>query len=200
MEVRFLDRTSFVFGVSCHALFWLPQVSVPKAKEGTMSHTSRNFVVAYVLLVGLPLVGLAGVLRAGRTLVAPISVDGVWKIEVDASRLPGQPCANSVSSLSSTSVVISQSGRNLVLSFNNPVKTVASGELDGKSLKASIAPGKDPSSECGADQSVVLTASVDPKSEPRSLTGVLTVSGCPSCTPVEFHATRQPRSSAGGAH
>jgi hypothetical protein len=165
-----------------------------------MSNTSRNFIVAYVLLVGLPLVGLAGVLRTGRSLVAPISVDGVWKIEADASRLAGQRCANSVSSLTNTSVVISQSGKNLVLTFNNPAKTVASGALDGRSLKASIAPVKDSSSACSADQAVMLTAMVDPKSEPRALTGVLMVTGCSSCAPAEFHATRQPRSSPGGAH
>jgi|CZKD01.1.fsa_nt_gi hypothetical protein len=165
-----------------------------------MSHTSRNFVVAYVLLVGLPLLGLAGVLRTGRTLVAPISVDGVWKIEADASRLSGGPCSKTLASLSNTSVGISQSGKNLVLTFNNPSKTAASGTLDEKNLKASIVPVRDSLSDCGADQSLALTATVDPKSEPRSLTGVLMVSGCSSCTPVEFHATRQTRSSAGGAH
>ncbi len=164
-----------------------------------MSHTSRNFVVAYVLLVGLPLLGLAGVLRTGRTLTAPISVDGVWKIEADASRLSGGSCAKTLASLSNSSVGISQSGKNLVLAFNNPSKTVASGALDGKTLKASIVPVRDSSSDC-ADRSLALTATVDPKSDPRSLTGVLIVSACSSCTPVEFHATRQPKSSAGGAH
>jgi hypothetical protein len=61
-----------------------------------MSHTNRNFVVAYTLLVGLPLLGLAGVLRSGRNITAPISIDGTWKIETQSSST--QACAKSIAS------------------------------------------------------------------------------------------------------
>ncbi len=165
-----------------------------------MSHTSRNFVVAYVLLVGLPLLGLAGVLRTGRTLVAPISVDGVWKIEADTSRLAGQPCAKTVSSLSNTSVVISQSGKSLALSFNNASKTTASGTIDGKSVKASVDLARDASDNGCGDQPLAMTATIDPKSEPKSLSGALSLNACPSCVPVEFHALKQPRAASGGTY
>jgi hypothetical protein len=165
-----------------------------------MSHTNRNFVVAYILLVGLPLIGLAGVLKTGRGLIAPISVDGMWKIEADTSRFATQPCAKTASSLVNTSLVISQSGKSLVLTFNNASKTVTSGVIEGKSLAASVVPVRlSGDTGCG-DQPLALTATVDPKAEPRSLTGVLSVNGCASCTPVEFHALRQPRGPAGGAH
>ncbi len=165
-----------------------------------MSHTSRNFVVAYILLVGLPLLGLAGVLRTGRTLTAPISVDGVWKIEAVANSVNPQGCAEVASSLANTSAVISQSGKSLVLTFNGPAKTVASGSIGSKTLTASINPAPDSSSGCSGDQGVSLTATVDPKSEPRVLTGVLSVNGCASCAPIPFHAVRQPRMLAGGSH
>ena len=166
-----------------------------------MSRTSRNFVVAYILLVGLPLLGLAGVLRTGRTLTAPISVDGVWKIEADANSANPQGCAKLASSLANTSAVISQSGKSLVLTFNGPSKIVASGSIEGKSLRAAINPTPDSSGTvCNGDQGVSLTAAVDPKSEPRALTGILSVNACASCAPVSFHAVRQPRASAGGAH
>ena len=59
-----------------------------------MQNTSRNFVVAYIVLVGLPLAGLAGVLRSGRNLAAPMSVDGSWKVEADATRLTNLSCAS----------------------------------------------------------------------------------------------------------
>jgi len=165
-----------------------------------MSHTNRNFVVAYILLVGLPLLGLAGVLRSGRSLTAPISVDGVWKIETDAGHLAALSCDKSVTGFSS--VVISQSGKSLVLTLNNSSKTTASGTLEGKSLKASVVPARDPSgkSACQGDQPLTLTATVDPNTEPRSLTGLLSVNGCPSCVPLPFHAVRQPRAVGGGAH
>jgi hypothetical protein len=164
-----------------------------------MSHRSRNFVVAYILLVGLPLLGLAGVLRSGRSLTAPISVDGVWKIEADTRRLAAPSCDKSQSF---SSVVISQSGKSLVLTFNNASKTVSSGVLEGKSLKASVVPEWDSSSKsgCGDDEPFTLTATVDPNTEPRSMTGLLSVNACTSCVPVEFHAVRQPRAAGGGAH
>jgi hypothetical protein len=172
-----------------------------------MSHTSRNFVVAYVLLVALPLLGLAGVLKSGRSLVAPISVDGIWKIEAEAGRLsspspspsPSPSCDQTVSSLAAGSLVISQSGKGLVLTFSNGSKTVASGVLDGKSLTASFVPARDASRDnrCG-DQLITLAAVIDPRIEPRSLNGVLSVNGCPSCAPLEFRAVRQPRAPSGG--
>jgi len=162
-----------------------------------MPHTSRNFVVAYILLVGLPLLGLAGVLRSGRSLTAPISVDGVWKVDVGTSRLGVQHCAKSASTFSS--LVISQSGKSLVLTFNDAGKTVASGSLDGTSLKASVVPERD-SSDPGCDQALTLAATIDPKTEPRSLRGAMSLTSCPSCAPVEFRASRQPRGTNGGTH
>jgi hypothetical protein len=166
-----------------------------------MSHTNHPFVFAYVLLVGVPLLGLAGVLRTGRTLTPPISVDGVWRVEANTSHLPPQSCSKAFSSLANSSFVISQSGKSLVLTFGGPSKTIASGVIEGKSVTASTGPGVSSIDlGCGADQSLVLTATVDSKSEPRSLAGVLAVNNCASCMPVEFHAVRQPRGQAGGAH
>ena len=173
------------------------------SEEGTMSHTNRNFVVAYVLLVGLPLLGLAGVLKSGRSLVAPISVDGTWKIEAGASHVgspsASQSCDKTVASLAAGSLGISQSGKSLVLTFNGGSKAVASGALEGKNLSASFVPSRDASSDnhCG-DQPITLAATIDPQVEPRSLSGVLSVNGCASCVPLEFRAVRQPRAPSGG--
>jgi hypothetical protein len=168
-----------------------------------MSRTNRNFVVAYVLLVGLPLLGLAGVLKSGRSLVAPISVDGIWKIEAGASRLSSalasQSCDKTVASLAVGSLGISQSGKSLVLTFSGGSKAVASGALEGKNLSASFVPARDasPDNRCG-DQLITLAATIDAQVEPRSLSGVLSVNGCASCVPLEFRAVRQPRTPTGG--
>ncbi|HYM78946.1 MAG TPA: hypothetical protein VE377_23435 [Candidatus Dormibacteraeota bacterium] len=162
-----------------------------------MSSTNRRFIVAYILLVGLPLVGLAGVLKTGRALNAPISIDGVWKLDAPASHPVSQSCDQAVSALLASSLLVSQSGKSLALTFNGASKTAFSGELEGRNIKASIGPV----SGCVNEQPVMLAASVDPKSEPKLLTGSLTVSNCASCSPVEFRAVRQPRpQSAGGAH
>lgn len=163
-----------------------------------MSHTSRNFVVAYILLVGLPLLGLAGVLRSGRNLSAPISVDGTWKIDADSSVLASYPCSSAQSLLSSP-LLISQSGKNLVITMGK-TKAPSDGLLENKRLRASIPQGSDISSPaCGAG-SFRLTAMVDTTSEPRTLSGTVSAPGCSSCLPVQFRAVRLPKPQAGGAH
>jgi histidine ammonia-lyase len=164
-----------------------------------MSRTSRNFVVAYILLVGLPLLGLAGVLRSGRSLTAPVSVDGTWKLEAD-SRPISQPCAKAISSLSSAPLVISQSGKSLALTINGAPKTAGQGAIEGKNITAAFDSLAALTSSCGNGSRIKLTAIVDPKSEPRSLAGYLLSADCVSCEPVPFHAVRQPKAQGGGAH
>ena len=63
-----------------------------------MSRTNRNFLIAYVVLVVLPIAGLFGVLKHGRSLAAPISVDGVWRLDADLSQIAALPCGSSLAS------------------------------------------------------------------------------------------------------
>lgn len=170
--------------------------SPPRVQLGCMSRTNRNFVVAYILLVGLPLLGLAGILRNGRHLTAPISVDGTWKIDTDGNA-GSNPSCTAASTFLSSPFVIGQSGRNLIVTFGKN-KATASGTLDNKSLNTSIPDGDDSSGgQCGP---AVLTAAVNPTVEPRSMNGQLSFPGCQTCAPVEFHAVRQPRGPSGGTH
>jgi hypothetical protein len=157
------------------------------------SHTNRNFILAYILLVGLPIVGLLGVLRSGRKLTPPISVDGLWHLQADPDRLASLPCGNALASSPDTALAISQSGKNFTLTLANGPKSTSSGELDGTALKASIAPSPEWSAQagCGSDRELALVATVDPKSEPRSLSGTLSVNNCSSCGAVEIRAVKQ---------
>jgi hypothetical protein len=145
-------------------------------------------VLAYIFLVGLPLLGLAGILKSGRGLKAPFSVDGAWKIE--ASAPSASPCGNLLSSISNAPLSISQSGKSLVVTVSGGTKT-ATGTLDGKIINAQFA-GADQSSACG-DGSLALSATLDPLAEPRTLSGTLSVEGCASCAPLAFRAVRQPK-------
>jgi hypothetical protein len=158
-----------------------------------MSATTRNFVIAYVILVLLPLVGLLGILRQGRNLAAPVSVDGNWKLQVDSNQLSAMPCGKSLASAQAAAVTISQSGRNFTLNLANGPKATASGVIDGTALKASVQPSAAWASEtgCGSDRVLTLSATVDPKANPKSLVGMLSVEGCPACTPVELRAIRE---------
>ncbi len=157
-----------------------------------MAHLNRNFFIAYTLLVALPVLGLVGVLRSGRKLVAPISVDGLWQLQVDPIRMSALPCGKTLAD-PEAALLISQSGRNFGLSLSNGPKSSGSGVIDGNTLKASIIPSLEWSAQagCGSDHELLVMATVDPKSEPRSLIGMFSVNGCPSCGSVEFRAARQ---------
>ena len=158
-----------------------------------MSRTNRNFLIAYAVLVVLPIAGLFGVLKHGRSLGAPISVDGVWRLQADLSQLAALPCGSSLASTQYAAVTISQSGKNFTLSLNNGPKATASGVLEGTTLKAFVLPSAAWASQagCGSDHVLTLIATVDPKSEPRTLAGLLSVSECSSCAPVELRAVRE---------
>lgn len=158
-----------------------------------MSATHSNFIMAYILLVGLPVVGLIGVLKSGRTLTAPISVDGRWQLQADPVRLAALPCGKTLAQNPYTALAISQSGKNFTLSLSDGPKSTAWGVLDGTTLKASVVPSIAWSAEagCGDGRELSLVATVDPKANPRSLVGLLSVNHCSACTPVEFHAVRQ---------
>lgn len=161
------------------------------------THTRRNFVIAYAVLVFVPILGLVGVLRYGRGLTAPPSVDGVWKLHADTN-LATLPCG---AALQDSTFTIAQSGRYLVLDFNSQSKVTSEGVLEGALIKASVAmfPVGSPATSCSDDHSLSLTATIDSHSNPKSLTGVLSANDCPSCTPVEIRAVHTPFP-ARGAH
>jgi hypothetical protein len=158
-----------------------------------MPHPHRNFILAYILLVAVPVVGLIGVLKSGRKLVAPISIDGQWKLQVDPVRLAALPCGKALADSTDAALAISQSGKNFTLSLSNGPRSSGSGQLDNETIKASIAPSPEWAGQagCGAGRELTLLATVDPRANPRSLAGWLSVADCPSCDSVEFRAVKQ---------
>jgi hypothetical protein len=169
---------------------------------GPISSANKKFLVIYVLLVGLPLLGLAGVLRSGRGLRAPISVDGVWRFRTDSANLPAGGCGQPLASLQDSLVTISQSGKGLVVSLNNGAPAAGSGVIEGTTLNATVplpetsanAPG------CASDNLLTLRATIDPKADPRSMQGTISANGCASCASVQYQAVRQTRSARSDAH
>jgi hypothetical protein len=169
---------------------------------GRISPANRNFVITYILLVGLPLLGLAGVLRSGRELVAPISVDGVWKFGADSANLPAGRCGKSLASLQDSLVTISQSGKGLVLSLNNGSQATGSGVIEGTTLNATVPLPEASTNEpgCGSNTVLTLTGTINPKAEARSMQGTISVNECTSCSSVKYQAVRQTRSAGSKAH
>jgi hypothetical protein len=151
---------------------------------GRISRTNRNFVIAYVLLVGVPLLGLAGVLKAGHALTAPTSVDGAWALETKASTLCGQTLQNPV-------LTISQSGKDLVVGFNNGLNAAGTGTLAGATMDATLPLPATGADHCGSDATLALKAAIDSKAEPKTMLGTISVNGCASCPEVSYRAVRQ---------
>jgi len=156
-----------------------------------MSRRVKDFFVAYLFLVGLPLAGLAVILQYGRQLTAPMSVNGVWTVEADLDRFAQLLCMRPAENGSRISMVISQSGNNVVFHLAGSPQAV-NGTIEGGMVRAFSATAKQANDGgCKNAASVVLAARVEHKSEPRTLVGSLSVLGCASCIPVTFVASRE---------
>ena len=166
-----------------------------------MSAMNRNFVFAYAFLVILPLLGLAGILKSGRGLTAPASIDGVWSLKLDRAQLYSLPCGKVLDEVPDSEMLISQSGNSFLLSFPSEPKITASGTLDGTTLRASV-PLSGPSHEgsCAEGHQFALHATIDRRAEPSLLAGTFSLTNCPTCTPVAFQAERRGTPSLKGGH
>jgi hypothetical protein len=125
-------------------------------------------------------------------------VDGAWKLDAAASHISTDPCEKFLSSISNSPLSFSQSGTSLVIGLAGG-KT-ATGLLDGKTITGQFAGADSPSAADCSDRTFALNATLDRLTEPRTLSGSLSVAGCASCAPLEFRAVRQARPAIGAAH
>lgn len=153
------------------------------------SHSKQRLVIFYVLLVGIPLLGVVGVLGAGGSLTAPISVAGSWDIQIDPSIAQAQSCVARLGFTHPTILDISQSGRYLTLTVNSQPKVGLQGTLQGKTVAANLTSPREAS--CSGAAGLSLAAEIDDKAVPRTMSGVLSFDGCPSCESANFQAVRQ---------
>ena len=122
-----------------------------------MSGTSGKFILAYAVLVILPLLALVGILKSGRGLRAPASIDGTWRLNLDSSKLDSLPCGKELAAMPDKEMLISQSGKNFLLTFPGTHRIGASGTLDGTTLQASLAsPENSLDTGCGGRQLALL--------------------------------------------
>ena len=155
--------------------------------------SKSKLIIAYVFLVGVPLTGLLGILRAGQRLSAPASVGGAWYVDSNLDNVPNDSCRHLLQSVKQPFMSISQSGSNLVFNLNNPQKTAVPGTIRGAALTMS-AEGSAASVDtggCSDPQAIHLAATVSKQDGQRVLTGTLTIAGCAECASIQFHAVRQ---------
>lgn len=157
-----------------------------------------KIISAYVFLVGMPLLALVGILRAGAHLTPPLAVRGSWLVEADFNSWRRAPCEALLPNAPQPLLNIAQSGKNLTITLNNIEKIVMVGTINGATLIAAhpSALGKIelipmPDSGCLSPKSLRLQAEVQDQGRQRSLTGTLTLDGCASCPSLVFSAIRQ---------
>jgi hypothetical protein len=175
------------------ALLVLLQLGNAHIKEQPVKLASKSFAAAYLILVIIPILGLAGVLRSGRNLIAPSAIGGRWKMQANAPSLAPLPCAESVATMRGVDFTIVQSGKYVTLRFANPVLPSTSGLIEGKTIRVSMSlPAKGmKEAGCSGEHVFSLIATLDSKTNPNSMAGLLSVNGCAACSPAEFRAIRE---------
>ena len=117
--------------------------------------------------MGVPVLGLLGILEAGRGIPAPLSVSGDWTLALDPAAL----CAHGPDGLRQPALNISQSGTQALITLNDGHATTLQATIAGATLTARW-----------------LTASIVGKPGARTLEGRMSFDGC---APVAFRAVRQ---------
>lgn len=159
----------------------------------------KKLVAAYVLLVGVPLLGLLGILRAGQRLAAPFSVGGTWNLEDDLTPLAGSACKGTFANVSQPFFAISQSGSQLTFTLNNTEQTVLPGTIRQNTVTmGSESAAGDASSDCTHPQAIRFQAALSQQGPQRLLTGTLSIAGCPDCPALPFRAVRRNSPVKGG--
>lgn len=166
-----------------------------------MKRKSLNFAVGYLILVALPVLVFVGVLRSGRTLVAPVSVGGLWRIQANGENVVVLPCGEPLV-VADSNFTILQSGKNFTLNFDRSVMSSTSGTVEGTIIRATILPAAKwaKGTRCDLARVLTLTATVDSRVNAHFLAGVLSVGDCPACALVHFRAVREEQAKASGVN
>ena len=94
-----------------------------------MAHVKH--LVQYLMLVGLPFLGLLGVLRFGRDMTAPMAVHGTYLVTTTGGT--GGPCLREL--LGDSSLAVTQSGARIQVRLGQRAVRL-DGQLDGNRLRA----------------------------------------------------------------
>lgn len=152
--------------------------------------STRAMIVTYVSLVGIPLLGLVGILHSGRHLRAPLSVGGNWNLTADVSGWAGKPCGDLLAGIRQPAFSISQSGTVLVFTLNTAQAVTLAGTLRGTSLTAGALDSSAAGEACSPAEAIRVNAVVGKRGAQPALTGMLQLRSCPACAAVPFEAVR----------
>jgi hypothetical protein len=138
----------------------------------------------YLGLVGGPILGLLGILEAGKRLVPPPSIGGVWVVQ--------EPLGGELARCLGPGIrlEIEQSGVRAQVTLDS-LRTVVNVELRADSI-AGLGPAPAGGGCPGGTLSLRAKLEGD-GAMPREMTGALALADCPACSPATFRASRLPR-------
>jgi hypothetical protein len=148
---------------------------------------NRKALLLYFALVGLPLLGVVGVLRLGKSSIAPPSISGEWQLDGELRSNDETPCASTLGGFRRASMTISQSGKFLEVTLPNENRDLLRGSLTGNEFRAEARPAL-----FGDDvfQLLRLSGRIEDEGDGLSLHGVLSMPRRVDCVPVPFRAFR----------
>jgi hypothetical protein len=139
-------------------------------------------ILSYLALVGIPLLGLLGVLKLGERLAAPAAVHGAYTLTLPA---PREACLAGLFPRDEPRVVVAQSGPIVQVRLGGAAGLELRGHTDAGALRASgPLPHRRPAG-CTAD-SVGFTGTVTRTPEAWLLAGSLRLVPCDACSPASI--------------
>jgi hypothetical protein len=151
-------------------------------------------LLAYLIFVGVPLAGLYGVLRVGQGVEAPMAIHGSYAVVPMAPS--GFACYAYLLGGADSTVVVAQSGRQVIVTLGPEREVTLSGKLAGAHLTAEgvIPPGITPRHvACPGGDTIRMTLQAHRDEQVKRLDATLLVAGCPECQPIGFVAVRSRR-------
>ena len=151
-------------------------------------------VLLYLLLVGVPVLAVSEVLRAGRRLRPPVFVEGTWNLEHASSTSADPSCGDALINADPTVLTISQSGRHLLLTLNDANRTTFAGQIRGETITATtarLASQSSPDDRGWTGASIEMRATVERGGDSDRILGALTGYPCPTYPVTSFIAKRR---------
>jgi hypothetical protein len=147
-------------------------------------------VLLYLLLVGLPVLGVVGILRLGSRLEAPADIGGSWRAAYAPAAQLVPPCVELAPE--GPAFDVTQSGLHAGVTLNDPSRTRLDARLRGARLWASAErlPLLGTARAACPDAPLELAAELVPDGRESQLVGQLWAGGCAACAPVSFRAER----------
>jgi len=146
---------------------------------------NRSVWAHYAVLVGLPFLGVLGLLQVGDTLTAQPSIAGTWALDATFDANQNTPCAVSLSGFADSSIEITQSGRFLEITLPNLSRDRLRGTLEFPSLLAEVKPALFGDDVFGL---IRVSGRLEREGQQLVLHGLLSMPRRIECFPVPFRA------------